>query len=565
MRWTGRIVLAGCTALPVSLVSPAIAQDGPSLGVMSFNVWTSEGSSSGRAGIVAAVQAGGADIVGFQEMGGGHGTTVANALGMSYDGGSMIASSYRILDTSYSNGVRVELAPGHEAYVFNVHLIHHPYGPYQLAGIPYVSGPLYDPDDPADLAAVVQDQVNARGAAIASVLSEMQTALASGLPVFLTGDFNEASHLDWTAAADAAGVHSAEVPWPTSIAVQDAGLGDSYRVVHPNEVTTPGNTWSPVYGPDYINAGENEPQDRIDIVYYAGQGVTPTGSNTVGPSDGFSDIGVGGFPSDHRGVASQFQLAELRTTTLTFTALGGNGDAISQGYADHALSTPNLALTYTSSGGDWDYWEGNNWGDGVAFLDSGDGGQANGATYDLAISADAGHAAIIASFDLLDWDSGDSTGHSVQWSLLADGGAVITSGTANVGDDATLHIETGLAGAVAGGLTLRLVHTAGDDNDLGLDNVLFDQALVGDLNADGFVGIDDLDLVLAHWGDSATPYDWARGEVTGDGVVGQQDLDAVLNHWGNGSPPSVDIPEPGTLGALVLAGGLMARRRRRVA
>lgn len=562
MRWTGCLVLAGCMALPVW---PTLAQDDVSLGVMSFNVWSSEGSSSGRAGIVAAVQAGGVDIVGFQEMGGSHGSTVANTLGMHYDGGSMIASSYRILDTSLSHGVRVELAPGHEAYVFNTHLPHAPYGPYQLAGIPYFGGALYDPDNPADIDAVVQDQIDARGAQLTSVLNEMQQAIASGLPVFLTGDFNEASHLDWTAAADAAGVHSAAVPWPTSTAVQNAGLSDSYRVVHPDEVANPGNTWSPVYGPTYVNEGVLEPQDRIDIVYYAGQNVTSTSSNTVGPSDGISDIGVGGFPSDHRGVASQFNLGKLQATTLTFTALGNNGDAINPGYADNALSTPNLALSYTSTGGDWSYWEGNNWGDGVAYLDSGNGGAASGATYDLAISAEAGYAAILESFELIDWASGNSTGQQVQWSLVDGGGAVITSGIANVGDDQTLEVQTGLAGAVAGGITLRLVHADGQDNELALDKVVFDQKLVGDLNGDGYVGLEDLDIVQAHWGDSVTDYDWLRGEVTGDGVVGQDDLDAVLNHWGNGTQPEANVPEPGTLGGLVLGMWVGVSRRRRPA
>lgn len=561
MRWTGGLLLAGCAAMPAM---PIMAQDPPALGVMSFNVWTAEGSSSGRAGIVAAVQAGNADIVGFQEMGGGAGSTVANSLGMFYDNGSQIATSYRILDTSYSHGVRVELAPGHEAYVFNVHLQHYFYGPYQLAGIPYVNGPLYDPDNPADLAAVVQDQIDSRGDAIASVLAEMQQALASGLPVFLTGDFNEASHLDWTAAADAAGVHSAEVPWPTSIAVQNAGLSDSYRVVHPDEVADPGNTWSPVYGPGYVNSGALEPQDRIDIVYYAGQGVTPTSSNTVGPSDGISDIAVGGFPSDHRGVASQFQLGELRTTTLTFTTLGANGASIDQGYADHALSTPNLAVSYVSTGGGvWKFYSGDNWGDGVAFLDSGNGGQANNATYDLEITTDADYAAMIESFELIDYTQGSNAGQTVQWSLLTTSGTVITGGTATVGNAQSLHIDTMLAGAVAGGLTLRLVHTDGTDNELALDNVLFDQALIGDLNGDGDVGITDLDILLAHWGDSVTSYDWAAGEVTGDGLVGEDDLQTVLDHWSNGTPPDINLPEPGTMALLAIAMGWASRCRRR--
>ena len=279
-----------------------------SLRVMSFNVWSAENSADGQSGIVAAVNAGQADIVGFQEMGSSAGATIASTLGMNYDSSSMIASVYPIIDTSFSHGVRVEIAPGSEAYVFNVHLTHAPYGPYQLAGIPYFGGALYDPNDPQDIAAVVQDQHDARGSTVNSLLFEMESALGSGLPVFLTGDFNEASHLDWTANAAIAGVHSAEVPWPTSTAIAEAGLSDSFRSVHLDEVAKPGNTWSPVFGPDYINEGVNEPQDRIDLVYFAGLGVTATGSSTVGPADDFSDIEVADFPSDHRAVVSAFSL-----------------------------------------------------------------------------------------------------------------------------------------------------------------------------------------------------------------------------------------------------------------
>ena len=264
-----------------------MAQDVNSVSVMSFNVWSAEDSASGRAGIISAVQSGQAGIVGFQEMGGGQGPTIANALGMEYDSGSSIASLYPIVDTSFSYGVRLALAPGREAYAFNVHLTHAPYGPYQLAGIPYFGGALYDPNNPSHIDAVVQDQIDARGGELNTLLNEMQSAIASGLPVFLTGDFNEAPHLDWTAAAATAGVHSAEVPWPTSMAVQSAGLTDSFRDVHADEVTKPGNTWSPVFGPDYINEGVNEPQDRIDFVYYAGESVTTVASQTVRPGRRF--------------------------------------------------------------------------------------------------------------------------------------------------------------------------------------------------------------------------------------------------------------------------------------
>ncbi|WP_425398833.1 endonuclease/exonuclease/phosphatase family protein [Aeoliella sp.] len=283
------------------------------LKVMTFNVWSAEDSSGGRAGIVTAVQAGDADIVGFQEMGSNAGSLVATTLGMQYDSESQIATRFDIVDTSMSHGVRIQLAPGSEVYAFNVHLSHAPYGPYQLNGIPYFGGTIYDPNDPAQIAAVIQDQVNARGGQIDGVLAEMQQAFSSGLPVFLTGDFNEASHLDWTEAAASAGTHVAEVAWPTSKSIADAGYMDSFRRVHTDEVAKPGNTWSPVYGPDYSNQGVLEPQDRIDKVYYRGQSVTPTVSLTIGPDDGFSDIVAAEYPSDHRAVITTFELEGVCT------------------------------------------------------------------------------------------------------------------------------------------------------------------------------------------------------------------------------------------------------------
>ncbi|MFI4861127.1 MAG: PEP-CTERM sorting domain-containing protein [Phycisphaerales bacterium JB063] len=85
---------------------------------------------------------------------------------------------------------------------------------------------------------------------------------------------------------------------------------------------------------------------------------------------------------------------------------------------------------------------------------------------------------------------------------------------------------------------------------------------VGDLTGDGFVGVADLDILLANWGDSVETYNLARGDLTGDGLVGNADLQLVLNHWGEGSPPDVNIPEPGTI-ALLGLGLLIGSRRRR--
>ncbi len=73
------------------------------------------------------------------------------------------------------------------------------------------------------------------------------------------------------------------------------------------------------------------------------------------------------------------------------------------------------------------------------------------------------------------------------------------------------------------------------------------QTLIGDLNTDGFVGLDDLDIVLANWNQTTIQGDPLTGDPTGDGYVGLDDLDMVLGNWNAGTPPDVDafvIPEP---------------------
>ena len=80
--------------------------------------------------------------------------------------------------------------------------------------------------------------------------------------------------------------------------------------------------------------------------------------------------------------------------------------------------------------------------------------------------------------------------------------------------------------------------------------------LPGDLNSDGFVGGDDLDIVRSFWGQQVTQGCLTCGDPSGDGFVGGDDLDIVRGNWGQGTPPApTAIPEPGTtvllLGAVV--------------
>ncbi len=87
-------------------------------------------------------------------------------------------------------------------------------------------------------------------------------------------------------------------------------------------------------------------------------------------------------------------------------------------------------------------------------------------------------------------------------------------------------------------------------------------ALEGDLNGDGFVGLDDLDIVLSNWNQTVPPGN-PLADPSGDGFVGLDDLDLVLSNWNAGSPPpagQISIPEPATLIVLGLTGLALIRR-----
>lgn len=85
--------------------------------------------------------------------------------------------------------------------------------------------------------------------------------------------------------------------------------------------------------------------------------------------------------------------------------------------------------------------------------------------------------------------------------------------------------------------------------------------VAGDINGDDVVDVEDLDVLLANWGDAVGQFAASSGDLSGDGVVGQSDLQIVLDHWGDGSPPDVNIPEPGTITILSVALMGLARRR----
>ena len=100
-----------------------------------------------------------------------------------------------------------------------------------------------------------------------------------------------------------------------------------------------------------------------------------------------------------------------------------------------------------------------------------------------------------------------------------------------------LTAGSGVAGQLANGMYFVQLDSAGG----GVETVL-----PGDANLDGQVDVNDLTIVLSHFGQ--TGMSWAQGEFTGDGTVDVNDLTIVLSHFGQTlGLPAADaaaVPEP---------------------
>jgi exodeoxyribonuclease III len=296
--------------------------DAPAVRVLSFNLWHGgdaggvDGDGRGVVAIAAAIRACGADLVGVQEAAGrapaggaerpDRTVEVAELLGFEHvglAGRRALLSRWPILARSPGgHGVLVD-APGGALALFTCHLAHAPYQPYQLVGIEYHGGAFLD--TAAEAVAAARE---ARGDQVAAIVADID---ASGwdAPVFVTGDFNEPSHLDWTAAAVAAGRAPVAVDWPSSGAFAAAGFRDLFRAAHPDPVARPGHTWTPLTAPD----DPTDRHDRIDLVLArdsAGRVVVVEHALVVGESLSFADLVVEPWPSDHRAV-----LAECRVVS----------------------------------------------------------------------------------------------------------------------------------------------------------------------------------------------------------------------------------------------------------
>lgn len=287
------------------------AEEPVTLRIMSFNVWYG-GEQVSLAKVGEAIRAADADIVGVQEADGNL-YRIAKAAGMPYvDPRRRLISRWPLFDSGVGERTQrgeslysttgldpdalhawVMVRPGKVVAVSNVHLSSDPSG----LEIARTGG---------KLAEVLALEHRSR-AAEAKPLVALAKVAADGTPIFLTGDFNTPSHLDWTDAARRANPRIPyAVVWPTTKLLADAGFRDSFRETHPNPESDPGITWTP--GTPHPVPPPSPGLDRIDFIFSAGR-TTTIASQLVGERGG-PGVGIGVFPwpSDHRAVVSTFRV-----------------------------------------------------------------------------------------------------------------------------------------------------------------------------------------------------------------------------------------------------------------
>ena len=295
-------------AIPVRGAGDALADE---LRVLSYNLWHGGSKVNDyHAKQVRFLAEQGIDVAGLQEANDPHTRRIAEGLGWHYwqSGASTgIISRYPIAEEhaelSNAGGVRIAVdGDNRQLNLWSMHLGYTPYGPYDFC---------YDQmsvDEVMD-----REAESGRTPQITEILAAMASQIgdADSVPVVLVGDTNAPSHLDWTEALKEKNCGYADVPWPTSKQPADAGLTDSFREAHPDPAAEEGLTWSPLFPYHDGSSGDEEPQDRIDFIYYAGGALSVAESDTlvVGDPKPSPDHEDNEWTSDHRAVLTVFRFS----------------------------------------------------------------------------------------------------------------------------------------------------------------------------------------------------------------------------------------------------------------
>ena len=274
--------------------------------------------------IASAIQCARADIVGIQEDCPTKSNVILDELGEGWYRAGKLYSKFpaQLLHSNKDRSlevVDVELAGSRVVRIVNCHWWPNNYGPF-LAQEKLRADPQLDLNH---LAKLVKEKGARRGGTrgYRATIEPLEKAIEEKRAIFLVGDFNEPSHLDWTEhyaknGSDRWVENPTGTPlrlalqWPGSVLLKNIGMVDSFRQAHPNEVKKPGNTWTPFY-PDQTPGRRpygDQVLDRIDRIYHHGNDVKVVSAQVVGERGDTSDIVIQGrWPSDHRAVVIEYK------------------------------------------------------------------------------------------------------------------------------------------------------------------------------------------------------------------------------------------------------------------
>ncbi len=171
------------------------------------------------------------------------------------------------------------------------------------------------------------NRLSMRDDAIRMFIAEAKKDIEKGRIIFLGGDMNEPSHLDWTEATKNLYDHKGLiVPWDVSVELAKAGFKDAYREVYPNPVTHPGFTFPSHNDAVPISkltwAPDADERERIDFVYFypdkdlkVVDAAIVGYSKSIAYSESIKDEGADKFiaplavwPTDHKAVLVEFKV-----------------------------------------------------------------------------------------------------------------------------------------------------------------------------------------------------------------------------------------------------------------
>ena len=262
----------------------------PEINLMAFNIYHGGhelGEQVGVNRVVEVIKESGADIIGMIETYGA-GPEIADALGYYF----YLRSSNLSIMSKYPIEQTWDMFQPFNTCAATIRIS-------QTQTINYVNlwldyRPITDEQVKARLSVeeIEAQELPTRYRELNAILDDMQPFFEQrDVPIFVSGDFNSGSHLDWTEEAK----HLFEgyvLKWPTSVLMEQKGFKDSYRELYPDPVKYPCLTWSTMSKLDI--------QYRIDFIYYLGDKVKAVRSEML-------DKHPVRFPSDHAAMITTFK------------------------------------------------------------------------------------------------------------------------------------------------------------------------------------------------------------------------------------------------------------------